>query len=57
MRCQAKDIFKKVFFYTIFILIVKKFNKGLKVYIDYKMFNVFIIKNRNAFLLICKILS
>ncbi len=39
------------------VLIVKKPEKGLKIYIDYRTFNIFIIKNRNAPPLIRKTLS
>ncbi len=38
------------------ILMMKKFKKGLKVYIDYRAFNTLTIKNRNASLLIRKTL-
>ncbi len=39
------------------ILIIKKFKGGLKIYIDYRTFNTFTIKNRNTSLLIREILS
>ena len=44
-----------IFSYIVFILIVKKFNKEFRIYVDYKIFNAFIIFNRNASLLIKKI--
>jgi hypothetical protein len=34
--------------YTVPVLVVKKSEKGLRVYIDYRILNVFIIKNRNV---------
>ena len=46
-----------IFFYAILILIAKKLNKEFKVYINYKIFNVLIIFNRNISLLIKKTLS
>ena len=42
--------------YTTFILIMKKPDKKLRFYIDYKVFNILIIFNRNILLLIKKIL-
>ena len=39
-------------FYAILIFIVKKPNKEFKVYINYKIFNAFIILNRNISLFI-----
>ena len=42
--------------YATLILIVKKLNKRLKIYINYKILNIFIILNRNISLLIKKIL-
>ena len=41
--------------YINFVLIVKKFNKEFRIYIDYRIFNAFIIFNRNASLLIKEI--
>ena len=38
--------------YATSILIIKKLNKRLKVYMDYKILNALIILNRNIFLLI-----
>ena len=35
---------------------MKKFDKKLRFYIDYKIFNIFIILNQNVLLLIKKIL-
>ena len=40
------------FFYIISIFIIKKFNEKLYIYIDYRILNFLIIKNRNAFSLI-----
>ena len=45
-----------IFCYAVLILIVKKLNKEFKVYINYKIFNVFLIFNRNISLLIKKTL-
>jgi len=44
-------------FYAAPVLIVKKSKEGLKVYIDYRIFNTLTIKNRNVLLLIMEILS
>ena len=38
--------------YVVLVLIVKKLNKELRIYIDYRAFNALIIKNRNALFLI-----
>src|SRR6266511_5335482 len=38
------------------VLVVKKFKEELKIYIDYRIFNILTIKNRNALLLIREIL-
>ena len=43
--------------YTIFVLIIKKFEKNLRMCVNYKNFNALIIKYRNAFLLIKKFLT
>ena len=43
--------------YAFFVLIVKKFEKDLRVCMNYKIFNAFTIKNRNALSLIKKILT
>ena len=52
-----KDYIKfNIFSYAILILIVKKLNKRFKVYINYKVFNAFIILNRNISPLIKKTL-
>lgn len=45
------------FEYAISILIIKKFEKNLRICVDYKIFNPLIIKNRNASFLIRKILT
>ena len=42
---SKKYIKESTFPYTTPILIVKKPNKGLKIYMDYKTLNTFIIKN------------
>ena len=42
--------------YVVFILIVKKLNEELRIYINYRVLNVLIIKNRNALPLIRKIM-
>ena len=39
------------------VLVIKKFKGGLRICIDYRIFNALTIKNRNIFLLIRKILS
>ena len=39
------------------ILIMKKSERGLKIYIDYRIFNTLMIKNRNVLLLITEIFS
>ena len=36
-----------ILFYAILILIVKKLDKGFKIYINYRIFNALIILNRN----------
>ena len=38
--------------YVVFVLIIKKSNDDFYVCVNYRVFNVFIIKNRNALLLI-----
>ena len=45
------------FDYAIFVLIIKKFEENLRIYVDYKAFNALIIKNRNASLLIKETLT
>ena len=42
--------------YIIFILIIKKFDDNLRIYINYRALNALIIRNRNAFSLIRDIL-
>ena len=39
------------------MLIIKKLDKGLRIYINYRVLNVLIIKNRNALSLIRKIIT
>ena len=41
-------------FYITPILIIKKFDKKLRIHVDYRVFNAFIILNHNALLLIKK---
>ena len=53
-----KNFIKLNFFeYAISILIIKKFENDLRMCVDYKIFNILIIKNKNAFSLIKKILT
>ena len=44
-------------FYIIFILIMKKSNKGLRFYVNYRILNALIILNKNALSLIKEILT
>ena len=53
---NKKYIRSNTSFYIILIFIVKKSNEKFCIYIDYKIFNILIIKNRNTFFLIKKIL-
>ena len=46
-----------IFSYTILILIVKKFDDNLRIYVNYRILNALIIRNRNAFSLIKNILT
>ena len=63
MKEYIDEILKKEYirlsisFYIILILIVKKSNKELRFYINYRALNAFIIFNKNALLLIKKILA
>ena len=57
MKCLKKNIKLNISFYITFILIVKKSNKRLKFYINYRVLNVFTIFNKNALLLIKKTLA
>ena len=54
---KKEYIKSSILFCTIFILIVKKSNKKLRFYINYRILNAFIIFNKNAFLLIKVILA
>ena len=45
-----------IFSYTIFVLIIKKFDDDLRIYVNYRALNALIIRNRNAFSLIRNIL-
>ena len=42
--------------YVVFVLIIKKFDENLKICVNYKIFNVLTIKNRNALSFIKKTL-
>ena len=44
------------FLYTILILIIKKLNNDLRIYVNYRALNALIIRNQNIFLLIKNIL-
>ena len=54
---RKKYIKSNILSYIIFILIMKKSNKELKLYINYKALNAFIILNKNVLLLIKKTLT
>ena len=54
---EKKYIKLNILFYIILILIVKKSNKKLRLYINYRILNAFIILNKNVLLLIKKILA
>ena len=41
-----------IFLYIILILIIKKFDNEFRIYINYRVFNILIIKNRNILLFI-----
>ena len=52
-----KDYIKRnISLYVTLILIIKKLNKNLHIYVDYKALNILIIRNKNIFSLIRKIL-
>ena len=51
---RKKYIRFNISLYIVFVLIVKKLNEKLKLYIDYQALNVFIVFNRNASSLIKK---
>ena len=53
---KKKYIKSSIFLYIIFILIIKKSDKEFRIYIDYRIFNAFIILNHNISSLIKKIL-
>ena len=42
--------------YAAFVLIIKKFDDDLRIYVNYRALNALIIRNRNAFSLIKNIL-
>jgi hypothetical protein len=55
---MEKDWIRKLFFLAgAFIFFVKKPNKNLRLYIDYRALNKFIIKNRYPLLLIDEIID
>ena len=54
---NKKYIRPSISFYVIPVLIIKKPNSGLKIYVNYKALNSLIIKNRNVPPLIRKTLS
>ena len=54
---KKKFIKKSIFEYVALMLIVKKFKRNFKMYVNYKALNVLTIKNFNAFLLIKKFLT
>ena len=56
-KILEKDYIKKYISpYAALILIVKKLNKNLYIYVNYKVLNILIIRNKNISLLIRKIL-
>ena len=54
---DKKYIRLSISLYAIFILIVKKPNENLRVYVNYRAFNALIILNRNVLLFIKEILA
>ena len=62
MKKYVNKIFEKGYIkrnispYATLILIIKKLNKGLRIYINYKILNILIIRNKNISFLIRKIL-
>lgn len=52
---KKKYIRFNTLFYITFILIIKKFNKDLRIYVNYKTLNVITIRNRNILFLIKKL--
>ena len=63
VKKYVNDMLKKSFIrssvsnYAFFVFIIKKFENDLRVYMNYKAFNAFTIKNRNVFSLIRQILT
>ena len=56
-KILEKDYIKKnISLYVTLILIVKKLNEELRIYVNYKALNASIIRNKNIFSLIRKIL-
>ena len=49
---KKEYIKSNILFYIIFIFIIKKLDKELRFYINYRVLNVFIVFNQNALLLI-----
>ena len=56
-KILKKNIRFNISLYIVLILIVKKFNDNLRIYINYRILNVLIIRNRNTFLFIKNILT
>ena len=53
---DKKYIKLNIFLYAISILIIKKLNNDLRIYINYRVFNELTIKNQNAIFLIREVL-
>ena len=51
-----KYIKRNISLYVALILIIKKLNEKLRIYVNYKILNALIIRNKNIFSLIRKIL-
>ena len=62
MKKYVNKIFKKdyikrnISLYVTLILIIKKLNGGLRICVNYRILIILIIRNKNAFFLIYKIL-
>ena len=52
---KKKYIRFNISLYIAFVFIIKKLNEEFKLYIDYRVFNAFIVFNRNSLLLIKRI--
>ena len=56
-KILKKDYIKRnISLYVTLILIIKKLNEELRIYVNYKILNVLIIRNKNISFLIRKIL-